>query len=257
MARLTIGYPSTHGDHPVPRHRPPFLQAPRLRAQLVQLQTTLSQQMNKPALKPLGSALRQNATQKSGSPPLNGTFRSSFLKASPHLLSDRAVLLSQSAPHTGALVVQPGSEAYEAEDRFFRVGVARRLMSPHPAVADPSGVALACPNKGAVRQICAKPVDAQQHHCYGCRYGGGVDRRHAAVDRCDTITQWHQGVRRAGDSCSYSCGERTSGTRAHGPRFQSQWLHHVPRCCRCVSFLWQPGPHCSSQHPPRSHGQES
>ena len=27
-------------------------------------------------------------------------------------------------------------------------------------------------------------MDLQQHHCHGCRYGGGVDRRHAAVARC-------------------------------------------------------------------------
>ena len=41
-----------------------------------------------------------------------------------------------------------------------------------------------CPDKGAAGQICTKPVDVQQDHCYGCRYGGGVDRRHAAVTRC-------------------------------------------------------------------------
>ena len=39
-------------------------------------------------------------------------------------------------------------------------------------------------NKSAADHICSKPVDPQQHHCYGCRYGGGVDRRHAAVARC-------------------------------------------------------------------------
>ena len=27
-------------------------------------------------------------------------------------------------------------------------------------------------------------VDTQQHHCYGCRLGEGVDRRHTAVARC-------------------------------------------------------------------------
>ena len=40
--------------------------------------------------------------------------------------------------------------------------------------------------------ICNKPVDPQQHHCYGCRYGGGVDRRHAAVARC---THSHSGAK--------------------------------------------------------------
>ena len=40
------------------------------------------------------------------------------------------------------------------------------------------------PNKSAAKLICSKPVDLHQHHCYGCRYGGGVDRRHAVVARC-------------------------------------------------------------------------
>ena len=43
-----------------------FSSTPQLRAQLAQLQTTLSQQMNKPTfqLKPLGAALRLQTTQK-------------------------------------------------------------------------------------------------------------------------------------------------------------------------------------------------
>ena len=43
-----------------------FSSTPRLRAQLAQLQSTLSQQMNKPTfqLKPLGAALHQKNTQK-------------------------------------------------------------------------------------------------------------------------------------------------------------------------------------------------
>ena len=100
-----------------------FTPAPRLRAQTRSTQTTLSLQMNKPAfLRSLGSALRQNATQKS-------------LTTSP---VDRAVLLFQSAPHTGAHLMQPSSEACEAEDRCVRVALAERLLLPHPAVADPS-----------------------------------------------------------------------------------------------------------------------
>ena len=94
-----------------------------------------------------------------------------------------SVLLSQSTSHTGAHLMQPSSEAYEAEDRCFRVAVARRLMLPHPAASDAADVAHFFPNKSAAGLICNKPVDLQQHHCYGCRYGGGVDRRHAAVAR--------------------------------------------------------------------------
>ena len=72
----------------------------------------------------------------------------------------------------------------EAEDRCFRVSVARRLMLPHPAAPNAADVVQFCPNKSAAGVICNKPVDPQQHHCYGCRYGGGVDRRHAAIGRC-------------------------------------------------------------------------
>ena len=92
-------------------------------------------------------------------------------------------LLSQSTSHTGAHLMQPSSEAYEVEDRCFRVSVARRLMLPHPAVADPADIVQFCPNKSVAGVICNKPLDPKQHHCYGCRYGGGVDRRHAALAR--------------------------------------------------------------------------
>ena len=45
--------------------------------------------------------------------------------------------------------MQLSSEAYEAEDCCIRVTVARRLMLPHPAATNPSGVAPTCPNKSA------------------------------------------------------------------------------------------------------------
>ena len=57
-------------------------------------------------------------------------------------------------------------------------------MLPHPAAPNAADVVQSCPNKSAAGLICNKPVDAQQHQCYGCRYGGGVDGRHAAVARC-------------------------------------------------------------------------
>ena len=57
-------------------------------------------------------------------------------------------------------------------------------MLPPLAAPNAADVVQSCPNKSAAGLICNKPVDTQQHHCYGCRYGGGVDRRHAAVTRC-------------------------------------------------------------------------
>ena len=44
--------------------------------------------------------------------------------------------------------------------------------------------------------FCNKPLDPKQHHCYGCRFGGGVDRRHAALARClADVIQSHRGVK--------------------------------------------------------------
>ena len=92
--------------------------------------------------------------------------------------------------------MHPSSEAYEAEDRCFRVSVASRLMLPHPAAPNATDVVQFCLNKSAASLICNKPVDTQQHHCYGCRYGGGVDRRHAAVARClADVIQSHSGAK--------------------------------------------------------------
>ena len=48
--------------------------------------------------------------------------------------------------------MQPSSEAYEAEDRCFRVAVARRLMLPHPAAPNAADVALNLP-----QQKCSGP----------------------------------------------------------------------------------------------------
>ena len=69
-------------------------------------------------------------------------------------------------------------------------------MLPHPAASNPANVVQFCPNKSAAGVICNKPLDPKQHHCYGCRYGGGVDRRHAALARClADIIHSHSGVK--------------------------------------------------------------
>ena len=92
--------------------------------------------------------------------------------------------------------MQPSSEAYEAEDRCFRISVARRLMLPHPAAPTLQMLYSFAQTKSATGVICNKPVDPQQHHCFGCRYGGGVDRRHAAVWRClADVIQSHSGAK--------------------------------------------------------------
>ena len=141
--------------------------------------------MNKPAffLKPLGAALRQNAKQRKRVTTIQRHFRKQLLESLTTTPVDRAVLLSQSTSHTGAHLMQPSSEAYEAEDPCCLVAMARRLMLPHSAAPNAADVAQSCTHQSAAGQICTKPVDVQRHHCYGCRYGGGVDRRRAAVGR--------------------------------------------------------------------------
>ena len=163
-----------------------FNSTPRLRAQIAQLQTTLSRQMNKPAFQliPLGAALRLNTTQKKQVSTIPRKIHKQLYDRLADTPTERAILPSQSTSHTGAHLMQPRSEAYEIEDRCFRVSVARRLMLPHPAAPNATDVVQSCPNKSAAGLTCNKPVDVKQHHCYGSRYGGGGDRRHAAVARC-------------------------------------------------------------------------
>ena len=171
---------------------------PLLRAQLTQLQSTISQQMNKPTflLKPLGAALRLQTTQKKQVSTIQRNIHKQLYNSLTETPTEQAILLSQSTSHTGAHLMQPSSEAYEIEDRCFRVSVARRLMLSHPIAANPADVAQFCPNKSAASVICNKPLDPKQHHCYGCRYGGGVDRRHAALARClADIIHSHSGVK--------------------------------------------------------------
>ena len=63
-----------------------FRSTPLLRAQLTQLQSTISQQMNKPIfqLKPLGAALRLQTTHKRNKSPLSkGTSTNNYTTASP------------------------------------------------------------------------------------------------------------------------------------------------------------------------------
>ena len=175
-----------------------FRSTPLLRAQLTQLQSTISQQMNKPTfqLKPLGAALRRQTTRKKQVSTIQRNIHKQLYNSLTDTPTEQAILLSRSTSHTGAHLVQPRSEAYEIEDRYFRVSVARRLMLPHPVAANPADVVQFCTNQSAAAVICNKPLDPKLHHCYGCRCGGGVDRRHAALTRClADIIHSHSGVK--------------------------------------------------------------
>ena len=119
-----------------------FNSTPLLRAQLTLLQFTLSQQMNEPTflLKPLGAALRLKTTRKKQVSTIQRNTHKQLYNSLTDTPTEQATLLSHSTSHTGAHLMQPSTEAYEAEDRCFRVSVARRLMLPHPAAANPADV---------------------------------------------------------------------------------------------------------------------
>ena len=144
-----------------------FTSTPRLRAQLVLPQTTRSQQMNKLALllKPLGPALGTNTTQERLVFSTQKHLHKQFLESHATSTISRAVLISQSAPHIGAHLLQPNSEAHEDEDRCFRVCMARKLMLPHPAAPRPFRCFCGVPQQRRSGQICGKRVDVQQHNC--------------------------------------------------------------------------------------------
>ena len=191
--------------------------------------------MNKPALflKPLGPALRTNTTQKRFVTSIPNTPSQTTHRKPRHISHQQSrPHLSVSTPHCAHLQ-QPSSEACEAEDHCFRVSMARRLMLTHPAAPDLSGVATSCPNESARGQICGEPVDAHQHHCYGCLHGGGVDRWHAAAPRYTSSRLFLPSpvCERPGQTVS----PRTSMS----------------------PFSLPSRPHCCSQHPPWSHSQES
>ena len=143
-----------------------FSSTPLLRAQLAQLQSTLSQQMNKPTFqhKPLGAALRLQTTQKKQVSTIQRNIHKQLYNSLTDTPTEQAILLSQSTSHTGAHLMQPRSEAYEIEDRCFRVSVARRLMLPHPAAANPADVVQFCPatNLSIRNSIIAMATDMEE-----------------------------------------------------------------------------------------------
>ena len=92
--------------------------------------------------------------------------------------------------------MQSSSEAYEVEDLCFRVSVARRLMLPHPGCCPPCGCGAVLPQQGCRRCHLQQTSRSETASLFGCRYGGGVDRRHAALARClADIIQSRSGVK--------------------------------------------------------------
>ena len=90
-----------------------FHSTPISRAQLTQLQSTISQQMNKPTFshKQLGAALRLQTTKKKQVSTIQKNIHKQLYNSFTDTPTERAILLSQSTSHTGAHLMQPRSEA--------------------------------------------------------------------------------------------------------------------------------------------------
>ena len=134
-------------------------------------------------------------------------------------------------------------------------------MLPHPAASNATDVVQSCPNKSAAGLICNKSVDTQQHHCYGCRYGGGVDRRHAAVARClADVIQSHRGAKVFIEQDVPALTRVVNGQTEHARMdlvFNVNGSVHISGCIHCCSFLLQSVPGLSNQHQTRTYGQKS
>ena len=76
--------------------------------------------MNEPTfqLKPLGAALRLKSTQKKQGSTIQRNIPKQYYNSLTDTPTEQDILLS----HTGAHLMQPSSEAHEAENRCFRPG---------------------------------------------------------------------------------------------------------------------------------------
>ena len=100
-----------------------FRFTPILRAQLTQLQSTISKQMNEPTFlpKPLGAALRLQTTQKKQVSTIQRNIHKQLYNSLTDTPTEQAILLSQSTSHIGAHLMQPRSEAYEIVVSVFQL----------------------------------------------------------------------------------------------------------------------------------------
>ena len=132
--------------------------------------------------------------------------------------------LSVCAPHWWPPVTNATAKPTRLKTAVFACPLPGDSCCRTPAAPDPSGLVLACSQQKRSGSRSVAHRWAQQHHCHGRRYGGGVDRRHAAVTRClaDVI---HNGTKVYIEQVIPALTRVVNGqdeTCAHGPRFQSQ-----------------------------------
>ena len=111
------------------------------------------------------------------------------------------------------------------------------------------------PNKRAAGQICGKPVNADQHHCFVCRCGGGVDRRHAAVARClADVIHSHKGTKMYIEQSIPALTRVVNGQVEHAR--MDLVFDHIGTTTY-LDVVQQPSPCCGSQQTTKPHGPES
>ena len=117
------------------------------------------------------------------------------------------------------------------------------------------------PTKAQRTLICIKPLDAQQHHCYGCWYGGGVDRRHAAEGRCFAdVKQSHSGAKVFIEQEVPALKRVVNGQSEHARMdlvFNLDGSVTYLDVSIVALFSCNPVSGLSSQHQTRTHGQKS
>ena len=121
---------TTQSPDTVTRHRHPFQCGTTTRnpTSTTPNHTFTTNEQARFPFQPLGAALHLKTTQKKQVSTIQRNLHKQLHDSLTDTPVERSVLLSQSTSHTGAHLMQPSSEAYEAGDRCFRVSVARRLM---------------------------------------------------------------------------------------------------------------------------------
>ena len=194
MDSLAFHHPHSSGGYRVPGYRLPS--TPTRPTSPTTSYAISTNGHTSPLLKSLGAALRTHGTQKALVNTIQQVTHQQLLTSLSTNTIQKAILISQTAKNTGAHLQQPSSESYEADDRCFRVSLARRLMLPHPATNHPANISATCPSVSAAKRTCACTIDDYQLHCMICKSGGGVDQRHSALARylADLITT-HTGIK--------------------------------------------------------------
>ena len=166
------------------------------------------------------------------------------MKATPHLQS-----VEPSSPPS----LHPTlSEAYEAEDRCFRVSVAGRFMLPHPAASDPQVFVWHAPTRAQRSRSVPNRWMLNSTTAMGAGTAEVSTAGHAAVARCPAdVIHSHNSTKVYIEQASPALTRMVNGQVEH-VRMDLVFDHNGS-----TTYLGVASSHCCSQYPTRSHGQKS